>query len=136
MILLHIVQCLPIFIFLRRPGGAEGTLCHIRAHLCHQLLGWSCTHFILWLHLSCLFLYLIFYNWDLSKLRHTYQTFVTIIIKLGLTSKLVLHDNNGQTYLSQGPAYFCHHTLDVILGAAIFSQDPQRTPVDPEILKR
>lgn len=58
---------LPILLFLRRPGGAEGTLCHIGAHLCHQLLCWRCTHFILWFHLSGLSLYLIFYNWDLSK---------------------------------------------------------------------
>lgn len=58
---------LPILFFLRRPGGAEGTLCHVGAHLCHQLLCWSCTHFILWFHLPGLFLYLIFYDWDLSK---------------------------------------------------------------------
>lgn len=42
-------------------------------------------------------------------------------------------DTNVQAYLSQGPAYFCHHTLDVFFGAAVFSQDPQCSPVDPEV---
>lgn len=55
------------------------------------------------------------------------QIFVTISIRLGLSGETVL-----QTYLSQGPADFCHHTLDVFLGAAVLSQDPQRSPVDPE----
>lgn len=35
-------------------------------------------------------------------------------------------------YLSQGPAHFCHHALDVFLGAAVLSQDPQCSPVNPE----
>lgn len=58
---------LPILFFLWRPVGAESTLCHIGTHLCHQLLGRSCTHFILWFHLARLFLYLVIYNRDLSK---------------------------------------------------------------------
>lgn len=58
---------LPVLFLLRGPGGAESTLRHISAHFCHQLLSRSRAHFILWFHLSRLFLYFIFYNGDLSK---------------------------------------------------------------------
>lgn len=58
---------LPVLFLLRGSGGAESTLCHVSAHFCHQLLSWSCAHFILWFHLSRLFLYFIFHNRNLCK---------------------------------------------------------------------
>ena len=60
-------QFVPVLFLFRGPGGAESALCHVSAHFCHQLLSWSCAHFILWFQLSRLFLYFIFYNWNLSK---------------------------------------------------------------------
>lgn len=113
---------LPVLFLLGGPGGAESTLRHISAHFCHQLLSWSRTHFILWFHLSRLFLYFIFYNGNLPKWDPAVSCFTHL-----WDAQVLSH-----AYLPQGPAHFRHHALDVFLGAAVFSQDPQRSPVNPE----
>lgn len=39
------------------------------------------------------------------------------------------------THLSQGSAHFCHHTLDVFFSAAIFTQNPESSSINPAMQK-